>query len=44
LDDNVANALDAAGKQFLFSDLGETELRGFEDAVRLYEVRWQEDD
>ena len=32
----------AAGKQFLFSDLGETELRGFEDPVRLYEVRWQE--
>ena len=32
----------AAGKQFLFSDLGETELRGFEDPVRLYEVRWAE--
>ncbi|MCH8025796.1 MAG: adenylate/guanylate cyclase domain-containing protein [Chloroflexi bacterium] len=31
-----------AGKQFLFSDLGETELRGFEDPVRLYEVRWRE--
>ncbi len=26
----------AAGKQFLFADLGETELRGFEDPVRLY--------
>ncbi len=25
----------AAGKQFLFSDLGETELRGFEDPVKL---------
>ena len=33
----------AAGKQFLFSDLGETALRGFEDPVRLYEVRWRED-
>ncbi len=32
----------AAGKQFMFADLGETELRGFEDPVRLYEVRWQE--
>ncbi len=30
----------AAGKQFLFADLGETELRGFEDPVRLYEVSW----
>ena len=32
----------AAGKQFMFADLGETELRGFEDPVRLYELRWQE--
>ncbi len=32
----------AAGKQFLFADLGETELRGFEDPVRLYELRWKE--
>ncbi len=31
-----------AGKGFLFSDRGETELRGFEDPVRLYEVSWQE--
>ena len=31
----------AAGKQFLFADLGETELRGFEDPVRLYELRWR---
>ena len=29
-----------AGKQFLFADLGETELRGFEDPVRLYEISW----
>ena len=32
----------AAGKDFLFSDLGETELRGFEDPVRLWELRWRE--
>ena len=32
----------AAGKQFMFADLGETELRGFEDPVRLYEVRWRD--
>ena len=30
-----------AGKKFLFADRGETVLRGFEDAVRLYEVSWQ---
>lgn len=30
-----------AGKKFLFSDRGETVLRGFEDAARLYEVSWQ---
>ncbi len=33
----------AAGKRFLFADRGETALRGFEDPVRLYEVRWGED-
>ncbi|KKL55528.1 hypothetical protein LCGC14_2254490, partial [marine sediment metagenome] len=27
---------------FMIADLGETELRGFEDPVRLYEVRWRE--
>ncbi len=32
----------AAGKQFMFADLGETELRGFEEPVRLFEVRWRE--
>jgi class 3 adenylate cyclase len=31
-----------AGKGFLFADRGETELRGFEDAVRLFELRWNE--
>ena len=32
-----------AGKGFLFSDRGDVVLRGFEDPVRLYEVRWGED-
>jgi class 3 adenylate cyclase len=31
-----------AGKGFLFSDRGDTALRGFEDPVRLFEVRWRE--
>ena len=31
-----------AGKKFLFADRGETAMRGFEDSVRLYEVRWRE--
>ena len=39
---NVVREL-AAGKGFLFSDRGETELRGFEEPVRLYEVRWREE-
>ena len=30
-----------AGKGFLFADRGEAVLRGFEDPVRVYEVRWQ---
>jgi len=30
-----------AGKGFLFADLGEAALRGFEDRLRLYEVRWE---
>jgi len=33
-----------AGKRFLFADRGETALRGFEDSVRLYEVRWREEE
>jgi adenylate cyclase len=32
----------AAGKGFLFADRGDVVLRGFEDPVRLYEVRWRE--
>ena len=31
-----------AGKEFLFSDRGDVALKGFEDAVRLYEVRWRD--
>ncbi len=38
---NVVREL-AAGKQFLFADLGETELRGFEDPVKLWELRWKD--
>ena len=38
---NVVREL-VAGKEFLFNDRGETELRGFEDPVRVYEVRWRE--
>jgi len=30
----------AAGKRFLFADRGDVALRGFENPVRLYEVRW----
>ncbi len=32
-----------AGKGFMFADQGEAELRGFEDPVRIYEVRWREE-
>jgi len=32
----------AAGKRFLFADLGDVTLRGFEDPVRLFEVRWRQ--
>jgi len=38
---NVVREL-VAGKNFLFNDRGETELRGFEDPVRLFEVRWRD--
>ncbi len=36
---NVVREL-AEGKEFMFGDRGETALRGFEDPVRLFEVRW----
>ena len=32
-----------SGKNFLFTDRGEFVPKGFDDAVRLYEVRWQQD-
>jgi adenylate cyclase len=32
-----------AGKNFRFNDRGEQTLKGFEDPVRVYEVRWKED-
>jgi class 3 adenylate cyclase len=38
---NVVREL-VAGKGFLFSDRGETALRGFEDPMRLYDVPWAE--
>jgi class 3 adenylate cyclase len=31
-----------AGKGFLFADRGDTTLRGFEDPVRIYELRWRD--
>jgi class 3 adenylate cyclase/DNA-binding CsgD family transcriptional regulator len=40
---NVVREL-AAGKGFLFSDRGDTVLRGFEDPVRVYEVLWDTGD
>jgi class 3 adenylate cyclase len=38
---NVVREL-AKGKQFLFSDRGEVDLKGFDEPVRLYEVNWEE--
>jgi class 3 adenylate cyclase/pimeloyl-ACP methyl ester carboxylesterase len=37
---NVVREL-AAGKGFLFNDRGDHALKGFEDPVKLYEVRWR---
>jgi class 3 adenylate cyclase len=31
-----------SGKTYAYADRGETMLKGFEDSVRLYEVRWRE--
>ena len=33
----------AKGKGFLFADRGEANLKGFDEPVRLYEVRWREE-
>ena len=38
---NVVREL-AEGKGFLFGDRGEVALRGFDDPVRVFEVRWRE--
>jgi class 3 adenylate cyclase/pimeloyl-ACP methyl ester carboxylesterase len=38
---NVVREL-AEGKDFMFGDRGATALRGFDDPVRLFEVRWRE--
>jgi len=32
----------AKGKDFLFAVRGEASLKGYEDPVRLYELRWRE--
>ena len=40
LTSNVVREL-AAGKGFLFADIGEVVPKGFEEPVRLYEVRWR---
>ena len=32
----------AAGKGFLFGDRGEATLKGFEEPIRLYDVRWRD--
>jgi class 3 adenylate cyclase len=40
---NVVREL-VAGKGYLFADRGEVALRGFDDPVRVYELRWQEED
>jgi class 3 adenylate cyclase len=39
---NVVREL-SAGKGFLFADRGEVVPKGFDEAVRLYEVRWRKD-
>ena len=38
---NVVREL-AKGKDFLFTDRGEATLKGFDEPVRLFEVRWRE--
>ena len=39
---NVVREL-AKGKDFLFADRGEASLKGFDEPVRLYDVRWRAD-
>ena len=38
---NVVREL-AEGKDFLFADRGEANLTGFDEPVRLFEVRWRD--
>ncbi len=38
---NVVREL-AKGKDFLFADRGEVALKGFDEPVRLFEVRWRD--
>ena len=38
---NVVREL-AEGKDFLFSDVGERQLKGLDEPVRLFEVRWEQ--
>jgi class 3 adenylate cyclase len=40
---NVVREL-AKGRDFLFADRGEVTLKGFDEPVRLYEVRWRGED
>ncbi|MEE8347576.1 MAG: adenylate/guanylate cyclase domain-containing protein [Dehalococcoidia bacterium] len=40
---NVVREL-AKGKDFLFADRGEASLKGFDEPVRLFELRWQGED
>ena len=40
---NVVREL-AKGKDFLFADRGEANLKGFDEPVRLYEVGWRGED
>ena len=39
---NVVREL-AIGKGFLFGDIGEVVPKGFEDPVKLYDVRWRDE-
>ncbi len=38
---NVVREL-AKGKDFLFADRGEASLKGFDEPVRLFDVRWRD--
>ncbi len=42
MEPRIQYAQTADGVSIAFSDRGEVALRGFEEPVRLYEVRWRE--